>query len=298
MRLALMPALLLALAVQAIISGNSTALAAARPNLASQPPAFFSILAQTATTTTTGTATGTISPTIVVATTTITGTTGAAILTGTVATTVTATTAITNAGSLSPTATLAPFITITPPGQGGGGGNLRLNPFDWEFLTGAPGGMGPFAWLGLLLMLGLLGAGVYFYLFKRPGWKKTNALYHRAAGRWAPVALWLSILGLLLTLFRIIPLDFFNLRFWLYLWLLATVASAAYFVYWLRTIYPKEAARYEKTQRARQYMPGAGRASGRRAAPASSPAATTSTKTATKPTQRAASGSARKRKKR
>lgn len=291
MRLALMPALLLALALQALVSGNSTALAAARPDMASQPAALFSILAQIATTT----ATGTISPTMGVATTTITGTTGAAAIAGTVTTTVT--TAITNAGSLSATATLAPFITITPPGQGGGGGNLKLNPFDWEFLTGAPGGMGPFAWLGLLLMLGLLGTGAYFYFFKRPGWKKANVLYYRVAGRWAPVALWLSILGLLLTLFRIIPLDFFNLRFWLYLWLLATVASAAYFVYWLRTVYPKEAARYEKTQRARQYMPGAGRASGRRAAPASSPAVA-STKSATKPAQRAASGSNRKRKKR
>jgi hypothetical protein len=55
----------------------------------------------------------------------------------------------------------------------------------------------------------------------------------------------------------VIGLDFFNMRFWLYLWTLATLVAIGWFFYWYRTKYPKELAKYQKTQRARQYMPGA-----------------------------------------
>lgn len=70
------------------------------------------------------------------------------------------------------------------------------------------------------------------------------------------MGLWLAILGLLLILFRLVGLDFFNLRFWLYLWMLALLIVAGWFIFWYRTAYPKELEKFRKTQRARQYMPG------------------------------------------
>lgn len=279
MRLALLSGLLLAFALGAFASGNSTAHAAAQPGASSHTAALFSISAQAVTTATT---------TVITAAPTVGS-----------ATTVTATTAVTATGLVSPTATLA---TLPLQGQGGGSGNLQLNPFDWAFLTSAPGGLGPFSWLGLLLMAGLFGISAYFYLYKRPSWKKTNTMYYRAANRWAPVGLWLSILGLLLLLFRVIQFDFFNLRIWLYLWLLATIGAGAYFFYWYRTQYPKEVARYQKTQRARQYMPGSAKAGTRSTTGPSTSAKTTvttkTTATRTTSTQRPASSTSTTPKKR
>lgn len=135
---------------------------------------------------------------------------------------------------------------------------LQLNPFHTGFLFGTPSPpMGPFAWACFALMLGLLGVSGYFYAVKRPQWKRTNTVLYKAANKWAQPGLWLAITGLLLVLFRIVGLDFFNLRFWLYLWLLAVVGMGAWFFYWYRTSYPRELEKFRKTQKAKQYMPGA-----------------------------------------
>jgi hypothetical protein len=154
----------------------------------------------------------------------------------------------------------------------GAQGSLQINPFDWNFLTSAPPAdarMGPFAWGFLALMVALLAATLYFVILKRPQWKRTNSVRYRAVNRWGQVGLWLSGLGLLFLLMRIVGLDFFNLRIWLYMVFLATLAIAAWFFYWYRTAYPKEVAKYQKAQRARQYMPGSsGKGSAR---PASGP---------------------------
>jgi hypothetical protein len=168
---------------------------------------------------------------------------------------VTATVEVTGTGALTPTATPA---RVELSGEGGAS-NLQLNPFDWNFLTSAApsGPPGPFAWLYLLLMLALLGLAGYVYFVRRPRWKRVQPVYHRAATRFAPVFIWLAALGILFVLLRIPPVDFFNLRFWLYLWLLLALAAAAYVLFWYRTSFPKEMARYQKTQRQKQYMPGA-----------------------------------------
>lgn len=188
--------------------------------------AFYSILAQATTTPTLQTET-----------------------TATVAITATATT--TNTTPI-PAATPAPLPTAVPQS------NLQINPFDWNFLTTAPKGpnaVGPFAIVFIILMLALLGAGIYFLLVKRRQWKGTNPVLYKATNRFAPYALWIGGAGIVFVLFRIISLDFFNLRFWLYLIFLLALALGVWIYYWYRTSYPQEIAKYQKTQKAKQYMP-------------------------------------------
>jgi hypothetical protein len=173
----------------------------------------------------------------------------------------TTTATLTTTTEVSATATISGSVQSTPvplPVQGGGV-PLQSNPFDPAHLfSTAPreAAIGPYAWAFLALMTALLAASGYFMLLKRPEWKRTNSVQYRAANRWGQVGLWLAIPGIFLLLFRVVGLDFFNMRFWLYLWTLATLAAAGWFFYWYRTIYPKEMAKYQKTQRARQYMPG------------------------------------------
>ena len=63
-------------------------------------------------------------------------------------------------------------------------------------------------------------------------------------------------LGLIFIVFRLIQLDFLNKRFWLYLVGLALLGLLGWILYWYRTSYPNEIAKFQKTQKARQYMPG------------------------------------------
>jgi hypothetical protein len=258
MRLALLPGLLLAVALGLFAQGHTSVMAAGITGSNGGTHSLYSVLAQ-ATTTSTVTLTGTTGTN---ATPGITGT--ATITAGTTTTvtegTVTATTEVTSTGALTPTATPA---RVPLSGEGGGGaGNLQLNPFDWNFLTSpAQSGVpGPFGWVYLVLMLALLGLSGYVYFMRRPQWKRSNPVYYRAANRFAPIFLWIAVLGILFVLLRIPPVDFFNLRFWLYLWLLAALLAAAYVAYWYRTSFPKEMARYQKTQRQKQYMPGSSKA--------------------------------------
>ncbi|HEX8597959.1 MAG TPA: hypothetical protein VF952_05515 [Chloroflexia bacterium] len=259
MRLALLPGLPLAVALGIFAQGHTSVRAADITGSVGGTHSLYSVLAQATTTATTltvttGTATattgtGTDATATLTAGTTITATEG----------TVTATVGVTSTGALTPTATPA-RVPLT--GEGGGAGNLQLNPFDWNFLTSpaAPGWPGPLAWAYLLLMLALLGVSAYVYFVRRPQWKRTNSVYYRAATRFAPVFLWIAVLGILFVLLRIPPVDFFNLRFWLYLWLLAALAVAGWVFYWYRTSFPKEMARFQKTQRQKQYMPGSAKA--------------------------------------
>lgn len=287
MRLALLPGLLLAVALAIFAQGHNTAQAAPISGSNGGAHTLFSVLAQTTLTgtatignDTAGTPTAVATVTSTAATTTLTGTS-----TTTDAATVTATTEVTGAGAITPTVTPA---TVPLSGQEGGGPNLQLNPFDWNFLTGAPpsGLPGPFAWFFLVLMLGLLGVSGYFYFARRPQWKRTNTPYYRAANRWAPIFMWIAVLGILFWFFRIPPVDFFNLRFWLYLILLIAIGVGVWLIYWYRTAFPKELARFQKTQRAKQYMPGSARP--RTATGPSTPVPT--------PGQRSSSGKRRKKK--
>jgi hypothetical protein len=215
--------------------------------------ALYSILAQTAGTPTVATA---ASPT---PTTHITGTVTAASGTLTATSTVTATV---------PPFTPAPLPTTVP--QAG----LQINPFDLGFLTAWPTEpkLGPFAIAYLVLLLAVIGVSIYFLRFRGPQWKSTNPVLFRAVNRFAIPALWIAGLGLLFLIFRIIPLDFFNLRFWLYLDFLALLGLGGWILYWWRTSYPKEIAKYLKTQKARQYMPGGSGKLASRSTPVSAPA--------------------------
>lgn len=265
MHLALVPALILALAGSALGSANahpthnysyasSTGGAAGLFSIAAQADVTPTLT--TATTPTSG-ITGTITATIAA--------TGTSAITSTATITATATAAIT--GTATTTATLSTPVPLPTVGVQG---NLQINPFDWNFLTSAPPPavrMGPFAWGYLAFMVALLAASLFFIIVKRPQWKRTNSVRYRAVNRWGQVGLWISGLGLLFLLLRVVGLDFFNLRIWLYLMFLATIIAAAWFLYWYRTSYPKEMAKHQKAQRARQYMPGS---SGKGSARASS----------------------------
>lgn len=278
MHLALLPALIVALLtgtnVGLFSSPNDTA-PVARQGYATN--ALYSIAAQaTATvttttdatpTTTTTDATATVSPTATAtdagaeATATITepgSPTAAADITATLTTTATEGTdtgaIVTATSPVTGTQTAPPPVETAVPQA-----TFQGNFLDPQFLFSAPPPgipMGPLAWGYFALMLGLLGASIYFYVIKRPRWKSTNSVHYRAANTWGQAGLWVGALGLLFLLFRVIRLDFFNLRFWLYLWMLVTLGLAAWFFYWYRTSYPKQMAKYRKVQRARQYMPG------------------------------------------
>jgi hypothetical protein len=79
------------------------------------------------------------------------------------------------------------------------------------------------------------------------------------------------VIGLLFALTRLVSLDFFNLRIWFYVMLLSALALFGWIVYWYRTSYPNEMARYRKTLKARQYLPGKARTT----SPATRPGTTT-----------------------
>ena len=222
----------------------------------------------------------------------------AQVVTGTATLAVTSTAPLTTTATVEVTATATlttPLAQPTPVPIESPGASLQWNPFDWQFLTGRPDPpLGPFAYVALALMLGALGVGIYFYFVKRPEWKRTNSVRYRAANRFAQPAIWLGVVGLLLILARVVQFDFFNLRFWLYLWLLALVGVAVWFFLWYRNSYPKEMAKFTKVQRQKQYMTGSGKVSSRqskavpqprRSAPFSTPTPLTPATSGEKPAQ-------------
>jgi hypothetical protein len=190
-------------------------------------------------------------------------TVGGAIVTATTDPLATATTEVTATATLTTPVVQPTPVPIVEPEP-----SLQLNPFDWGYLTSPPNPpMGPFSYAVLALMLATLGVGAYFYITKRPEWKRTHSVHYRAANRFAQPAIWLGVIGLLLIIFRVVRFDFFNLRFWLYLWLLALAALVAWFLIWRRNSYPKEMAKFNKVQRQKQYMTGSGKVTTRTSKP-------------------------------
>ena len=185
--------------------------------------------------------------------------------------TVTDTNALTATNSLTATAiTTGTAVSSTPVPlpTAAAQGSIRGNPLDWDYLTqSARPAMGPFAWVFLALMLALFGVSAYFYFYKRPEWKRTNSVLRRATERWAPYGLWIGGLGLFFLVLRVIQLDFFDKRIWLYLWLLAAIVVIVWFYLWYRNTLPEQLARYEKVQRAKQYMPASAKKGSRPATP-------------------------------
>jgi hypothetical protein len=152
-------------------------------------------------------------------------------------------------------ATPVPIPTVAPQSTGA---NLQINPFDWNFLTSSPTdpSIGIFAILFGILMVVLIVAAVYAYRVLRPRWKNINPALYKAVPRFGQPALWIGVLGLIFIVFRLVQLDFLNKRFWLYLVGLGLLGLLGWILYWYRTSYPNEIAKFQKTQKARQYMPG------------------------------------------
>ena len=177
--------------------------------------------------------------------------------------TVTATGTITSGAALTQTVTVPTTIPLPTQAPQQIQPSLQLNPFDWNFLTSEPRSpnikIGPFAWGFLVLMLGLIVGGIYGYRVLRPRWKNTNTVWYRAVARFGQPALWIGVLGILFLFFRVVELNFFNMRLWLYLVGLAFLGLAGWFFYWYRNQYPQEMAKFQKTQKARQYTPGGGK---------------------------------------
>jgi hypothetical protein len=233
--------------------------------------ALYSIVAQAATPTITTGTTGTTAITstatlevtatatgLVTATATVSAT-GSVIATETVS----ATGTITSGAALTQTVTAPTTIPLPTQAPQQIQPSLQINPFDWNFLTSEPRSpnikIGPFAWVFLVLMLGLIVGGIYGYRVQRPRWKNTNTVWYRAVGRFGQPALWIGVLGILFLFFRVVELNFFNMRLWLYLIGLAFLGLAGWFFYWYRNQYPQEMAKFQKTQKARQYAPGGGK---------------------------------------
>lgn len=271
MHLAILPGLILALATS--LSANAINQQIDGPAYNNQFT-FFSVAAQATTT-----ATLTTGPTATGALTTTGSITGTATLTGT-----------------TPTVAVTPISVPTEAPQP----TLQGNPFDFQFLTSAPSpALGPFAWAYLVVMALLFAGSGYFYFYKRPQWRRTNSVYYRAAGRWGQTGLWISGLGILFWLFRAIGIDLLNLRFWLYLWALAALVAAVWFIYWYNSGFKKELARFQKAQRNRQYMPKSRGGKGRGASPVvSNPPTTPAEKSAGSAGKARQSTNAQKRRKR
>lgn len=268
MHLGSLPGLLLALAWGLLGGTSAHQISATGVHAGLNNTAVYSILKQAETPTVT-TDTTTISPTATLA----------VIATDTVS----ATGTITPEATLTPTqipSTPIPLPTAAPVGAQGG---LQLNPLDWRFLTSAPRDpaikMGPFAYVYLILMLGLIGGGIYGYRVLRPRFKNTNTVWYKAVARFAQPAIWIGVIGLLFLLARLVELDFFNMRLWFYLTLVAALGLAGWFFYWYRDSYPKEIAKFQKTQKQKQYLPGQTRGSARTTPGASTSAPTTPSRT-------------------
>jgi hypothetical protein len=208
-------------------------------NRLSADTALYSIVAQ-----------GAVTPTETLATTPPLAVTGTE--------TISATGTITSGEVLSATAvpaTPVPIPTVSPQSTGA---NLQINPFDWNFLTSSPTdpSIGIFAIIFGILMVVLIVGATYAYRVLRPRWKATNPALYKAVPRFGQPALWIGVLGLIFIVFRLVQLDFLNKRFWLYLVGLALLGLLGWILYWYRTSYPNEIAKFQKTQKARQYMPG------------------------------------------
>jgi hypothetical protein len=126
------------------------------------------------------------------------------------------------------------------------------NPFSVDYLTqAAQPDLGLFSTLFLLLSAILLGGGLYYYFVGKNRWRRVHKLNYRLANTWSVIAMSLGGLGVLFVLFRLLAIEGLNLRFWLYLILLAMIGFAIYAAYYFRTRYPAELAKFSKTQKGR-----------------------------------------------
>lgn len=172
----------------------------------------------------------------------------AQVVTGTATTTAGPTPPLTTPTAAIATTPVVPPATI-PPEQ-------APNPLSADYLgQAAQAGLGIFSTLFLLLSAILLGAGAYYYFVGKKRWYRVHKLNYRLANFWSLAAMSLGALGVLFTLFRVLGVEGLNLRFWLYLLLLAMIGFAIYAAIYFRGRYPGELAAFNKANRARPANP-------------------------------------------
>ncbi len=132
------------------------------------------------------------------------------------------------------------------------------NPFSWDYLSTRVESnevFGPFAVVYLVLFgLGFL-VSVFLYNDGARHYVR-HGLKLRTIRRGAGIATVVFGTGLFFFGIRMLQIDPFYLgrRIWLYLCLLALVAMAAAFVYYLRTVYPRQLRSYEERKLKQRYL--------------------------------------------
>lgn len=138
------------------------------------------------------------------------------------------------------------------------------NPFSWDYLT-APlretPDFGPlstaFFVLFVVTFVGSLAA--YIVAGKK---RDMIPLLRNLVRTGTQIMMWITATGLFFFSFRLMRVEFLNLymRIWIYLVFLVFVAAIAYFVYYMRKVYPVKLAAYQKRLERRRYKPGAEKA--------------------------------------
>lgn len=131
------------------------------------------------------------------------------------------------------------------------------NPFSWDYLT-APlretPDFGPLstAFLVLFVLAFLSSLIAYVMVGKR---RDINPLLRNSVRSGSQILMWITATGLFFFSFRLMRVTFLNLymRIWIYLVFLVFVAAIAYFIYYMRRVYPIKLAAYQRRRERRRY---------------------------------------------
>jgi hypothetical protein len=117
--------------------------------------------------------------------------------------------------------------------------------------------------LGFAIALGVAFVLAVVLWLIAPRLAPENRLHQRLLVRAAKWAVALTVIALLLLLFRWQVVPFFSKRLWLILWAVAVVAAIGYAAYYWRKTYPLRRAAWEDAERRRRYLPKPGQGAGR-----------------------------------
>ncbi len=228
-------------------------------------------------------------PVVLAVTNAVTSTVGTAtsVATGTIATATSVTTSTLATPTLAPLTAITPVeaATATPIAAATGGGGLKLNPFDWNWITDFPNpALGIFGYLFVLICIIVFVAALYCLLVLRPRYRDTNTLNYRVIGKYAPWFLTVSGLGLFFTILRLplltraingveapAPFEFGGQRIWFYLILIALIGVTVWFFRYYPAKYRVDLENWKKRAVKRQYDPATIRRTGATVTPGGSP---------------------------
>lgn len=186
---------------------------------------------------------------------------------------------VTNANQITP---IVPTPVVPNPTTDGGGG-LKLNPFDWDWITSRPDpAMGIFAWGFFILTLVAFIGALYGMTGLKRRYRNGNPITYRQIDRWSQIIFWTSMAGLFFVLLRL-PLwptntpgvngsfEFGSARLWLYLMFIVYIVIAVLAYRYFTIKYPPLAAAWQAKQARRQYDPAVARRYGVTTTPKGSP---------------------------